>query len=357
MNVTVATTEEERQTIYALRRQVYAEEMHIDPRVVHDAGDETARHYYLRDGERVVGALRVDVDSDRWPADVRAAFDVARFEAVTPPTTIQLACRFMVLPELRGTLAPLQLLQQAFEDGLSRGVQVGLCDCQPHLVGLYLRLGLRSYAPAFTDPIAGLVVPLVLLRDVPHLRRVNSPLLYLFEKYSVDEEALRALRALLPEVAAVGRVADGDAGARWAADLKAAQAPLKMFDGLGDQEVARLIEHGTVIEGHGRGLVIGRGQVTRTLYVVLAGAVEIRLADRLLGVANAGEVVGEMAYLLDGRRTADVFAASEDVRLLAFSDGTLDRLVEADPAVAARLFRNLARIVSRRVVELHQLMV
>jgi len=61
-----------------------------------------------------------------------------------------------------------------------------------------------------------------------------------------------------------------------------------------------------------------------------------------------GDTVGEVA-LFHGARTADVEVAS-DARLLRFDDADLERLGRRYPRIAAKVYRNLSRIVAQRVV-------
>jgi len=61
-----------------------------------------------------------------------------------------------------------------------------------------------------------------------------------------------------------------------------------------------------------------------------------------------GDVAGEVA-LFSAARTADVDVAS-DARLLRFGDADLERLGRRWPRIAARVTRNLNRILAGRVV-------
>ncbi len=46
----------------------------------------------------------------------------------------------------------------------------------------------------------------------------------------------------------------------------------------------------------------------------------------------------------------DVRAATDDVRVLCLSESVLRSLIETDPAVAAKLVQNIAKVVSLRLL-------
>ena len=95
--------------------------------------------------------------------------------------------------------------------------------------------------------------------------------------------------------------------------------------------------------------VIKKGGTARNLFVVLEGHLEVRDGDKLLSVFSPGDVFGEMAFLLDRPRTADVYAAT-DGRVLSLSEGTLRKSIDSDSQVAAHLMLNVAKILCTRIL-------
>jgi CRP-like cAMP-binding protein len=86
------------------------------------------------------------------------------------------------------------------------------------------------------------------------------------------------------------------------------------------------------------------------MFVVLAGALEVRDGDTLVRVLSPGDVFGEIAFLLEQPRSADVYAAT-DARVLSLSEGTVRELIESDPDVAAHLLLNVSKMLCLRVLE------
>ena len=92
------------------------------------------------------------------------------------------------------------------------------------------------------------------------------------------------------------------------------------------------------------------GQGTRTVYVILEGCVEVRGRDRILASLHEGEAFGEVAFLLDTRRSANVFAASQRVRLIALNDRTLRRLIQSHSVLAAKFLLNLSKSLALKLI-------
>ncbi len=64
---------------------------------------------------------------------------------------------------------------------------------------------------------------------------------------------------------------------------------------------------------------------------------------------SQGDVFGEIAFLLDQPRFSDVYAAT-DARILSLSEGTIRKLTESDPAIAAQLLLNISKILCLRLL-------
>ena len=62
---------------------------------------------------------------------------------------------------------------------------------------------------------------------------------------------------------------------------------------------------------------------------------------------SPGDVLGEMAFLLEVPRTADVYAAT-DGRILSLSEKTLRASISSDSEIAATLLLNISKILCRR---------
>ena len=76
-------------------------------------------------------------------------------------------------------------------------------------------------------------------------------------------------------------------------------------------------------------------------FVIASGEVEVRVHDQPIAVLGPGEVVGEMALLDGGPRTASVVALT-DVRAFVIDRRRFDPLLERAPAVARAILKQLS---------------
>jgi CRP-like cAMP-binding protein len=91
--------------------------------------------------------------------------------------------------------------------------------------------------------------------------------------------------------------------------------------------------------------IFQQGGRPEALYLVLDGVVSIVREGEELARVGANHSFGEMGLLLAKPRSADARAES-DARVLELSRADIDRMLEKDPAWAARLYRVLAECLA-----------
>lgn len=85
------------------------------------------------------------------------------------------------------------------------------------------------------------------------------------------------------------------------------------------------------------------------LYIVLKGKVVINASNGdLVARIKAGGLFGEISLLDDRPRSATVVAES-DVELVMFPAPTLRESLDANPSIAAKVYRNLSRTLCDRL--------
>jgi len=276
----------------------------------------------------------------------------ARFAAVTDPATIVVMGRFLVDPRSRGGMASSLIILKVAELCVERKIEIVLGDCEPHLLGYYRSLGFRPYGRLFSHATS-LLVPLALLcGDVAHLEAIDSPVLALMPPGYCGPPTSQVL-ALLDDTAARHTSDATDELARWwqTVTSDSARAP-ELFDDLDPGQRHRLLDASFVLDFEPGDLLIGEGLATRTVYAILDGTVEILVGDQLVDVAQGGSVVGEFAMLMDTSRTATIRAATAG-RAVTISDRHVDLLLDEAPELAARLMRNLCRILVHKFTAPH----
>ncbi|MCB1786526.1 MAG: cyclic nucleotide-binding domain-containing protein [Chromatiaceae bacterium] len=240
-----------------------------------------------------------------------------------------------------------------------RGMELAFIECLPHLIPLYQKLGFRRVGPGFYRDDSGVLSPMCLVvRDLAYLKERRSPLYATARQLFGEALPPSWLEALFPD----GEPGDDTAAAieRWSEAhgvLSTGELHAQtVLGGFSADELQRVIERGVVIDCSAGERLILSGSGHRNLYIVLEGSCEVRLDGRSLGVVAAGDVVGEMAWLLDSQRTADVVATSDRVRVLSLTDADLDRMVASGSREAIKFLLNLSRVLGRRLLALRALL-
>lgn len=352
MEVVPVADESQRVQVRELRYQVYWEEKHLgfeqvdhDRRAMTDPADERAHLWLAIDDGQPVGTVRVIWGGDSpFGSDVEENFSLQPFVEAVGPERIVIFGRFMVLPEYRSGLASALLLNAIAEFSFGRGVDVGFCDCEPHLVPFYESIGFRPYRSVYNDPVFGLKVPLVLLAsDRRHLTSVDSFFLPMIPD-SIASTVDPQLAALVRNPSVAGRPSEVVA-ARFSA---AADRSDSFLAELSESDFELLCQKATVVDFEVGDVLIKAGHASRTLWLLLDGVVEVAVDERVVVIKSAGQIVGEFALLLDEPRSAEVRAVSAG-RAVALSDRTLQRLMTDAPGLAARFYFGLAGHLARRL--------
>lgn len=123
---------------------------------------------------------------------------------------------------------------------------------------------------------------------------------------------------------------------------------LKLFEGLSEFELARLLEEADLVDALAGEFLIREGEQGHHLFVLLSGAAGI--TKRKFGIPKviqrleAGECFGEMSLIEARPRSASVHAV-RPCKLLRL-DG---RHVVSIPDVSAKIYRNIAVLLSQKL--------
>jgi hypothetical protein len=279
------------------------------------------------------------------------------FLAELPASAIAVGERAMVRPHLRGTDVLLKMMIAGIPWANERRIQLIFGDCEPHLLNLYLGLGQRTYAEKnINSPEAGYLIPIVtVVEDVAYLRQIGSPLAAHVRDFGDDARIPDCIKRDIADGSAVMSRLHMTPGDYWnevnstLSELEAHH--ITALDGFSEEEAARCLEKSTIIDCESGDRVLKKGGVARNLFVVLEGTLEVRDGDAVQAVISAGDVFGEMAFLLERPRTADVYAATDGTRILSLSETQLRKMISSDPVIAARLLLNISKMLCLRLLK------
>jgi CRP-like cAMP-binding protein len=98
--------------------------------------------------------------------------------------------------------------------------------------------------------------------------------------------------------------------------------------------------------------LLRRGEPGGDVYVIQAGSLEVvdnrTTPEVILTVLEEGAVVGEMAFVDDSPRSADV-RAGQDAQVLRWARDDLRALLSRQPVLASEFFQSVARLASDRI--------
>lgn len=102
--------------------------------------------------------------------------------------------------------------------------------------------------------------------------------------------------------------------------------------------------------------MIENGSAAAGMYLLLNGSVSVLKSNGdVIATIEDGSVVGEMALVDGGSRSADVVAVTE-VSALMITKNQVRAIGEARPDIALVIMTNLCSIISNRARHLHQMM-
>ena len=361
--ITPATSEADREAVYRLRYEIYVEEMNRygsiadhDGRRLVEADDAWSRLYLARDGDRVVGTMRLTWGGDgRFTDRLIEQYDLAPFLAEVAADQVVIGERFMVAKDYRGGDLVFRHFRALIEFVNERRIQLMFGDSEAHLLNLYQGMGFRTYTTKNVNSAeAGYLIPLLMVtEDTGYLRDIGSPLADVFVDFGDDARVPDCVARLLAQGSAVlsaHQLAVESYRSAIESALSLAETPVTLFDGLSDAQVQRCIGKSNVIACRRGDGIIKQGNVAQNMYVVLSGTLEIRDGERLVGVSGAGDIIGEVAFLLESQRSMDVYAATDDTRVLSLSERTIKKIIDEDSEAAARLLLNVAKMLCYKLV-------
>jgi hypothetical protein len=352
-----AETEADREAIYRFRYSVYVQEMgryrataDHDRQVLIEPEDSHSVIYGVRDATGVAGTLRATFGADGFSPRQISQYSLDPFLAEIPAALMVIGERMMIAGHLRGTTAGAELREPMGEDVQARGVRIVFGDCEPHLLSLNLAMGCLTYAERnISSDEAGYLIPVVSFPGGTEglAEAIGSP--GAGRLPSVIERIFAGTGGVISP-AAIGPDRYWERVHHQLDQLT--PTTLHAFAGFDDDEIRQCVERSNIIDCAVGDRVLKKEGSSHNLFVVLDGALEVREGDKPIGLLAAGDVFGEMAFLLGIPRQRDVIAATDNVRILSLSEGNLRKLIATEPTIAAKLLLNISKMLCGRLIRI-----
>ncbi len=135
-----------------------------------------------------------------------------------------------------------------------------------------------------------------------------------------------------------------------APDLPPKENGISLLHGLSDAEREIVLEAAETRPFARHDVLIPKGDEYQEIYCLLSGSATVTAGDeRLLAVLGPGDTFGEIGFLRQIKRTANVVAQS-DGETLVLSASAFERFILHEPALAARMLLNLSRELAGRLI-------
>lgn len=360
-----AETPEDRETVFRQRYEIYVEEMDRyrsvadnENRLFEEPIDTQSRLLLAeRDGEEV-GTMRWTWGGDGpFPERLATQYRLEPFLERYPRETMIVGERFTVTRPYRGTDTLFQMFCHYLAFANEKRIQFIFGDCEPHLLNLYLGLGFRTYsARNISTTEAGYLIPLVIVaEDVDYMRKISSPLAKVLKDFGDDARTPDDVDELIGGGGTVTSERLSESEQYWGQLSDAfsviGRERVQMFDDLDKDHVISILEKSNVIECRAGDHLLKKGNVAQNMYLILDGAVEVRDREHLITVLGPGDLMGEIAFLLQTPRSADVYALTDDTRLLSLSESNVRKAIDKDPKVAATMLLNVSKMLCEKILK------
>lgn len=359
LDVRIAAGPDEVRRVQEFRYRVLVEETGQNPqgadasaRIVRDPMDDHALQLYVLAGDAVVGAVRLTLlKNAQPPSAIQNACRIDAFKTFAGDR-ISLTSPLVVAHSHRHSTVPAVLLGAAYKIARAQGSRFDFCLSTPALVQLYEMLGYRRYTDNVADAARGYQVPLVLVMDdAQHLNEIKSPFARLAIGFTNGTEASLWFVKQFPQAERrEERKMDEQRFWSFLTD-RLHQTPLHgipLLNGLTYQEAAKFLKVGTVLNAKAGDPVIRRGHSGHEMYIVIRGALTVRIGDKIIAEVARGDIFGEMAFLSEMPRTADV-VVTEDAELLVLTQPQVRKAILAIPEVSAKVLFNLSLILTAKL--------
>jgi hypothetical protein len=364
LQVFIARDEEERRRIYRFRYRVKVEELGDEPpyadhraKRVCDPLDASARQIYVAqsNNNEIVAAVRVNTGlADNNLSEITQLDGFGPFREFSIDT-LSLSGQLVIAPKWASSKAASLALSAVYKLARQNRSRFDFSQCAPALLPLYQRLGYRRFRENFMDDILGYQVPLVMVtEDFQHLGRVNSPLMQIARGMVNPTDTGNWFSRTFPDYAHApveAAMADDEFWHFLARKLnQSPTAGIPLLEGLSYPEAMSFIRAGSVLHCRKNMPIVKAGQMGREMFVILSGEVRVLAGPDKAEVARLkrGDIFGELAYLTEVPRTADV-VTTDATELLVLSQDIVQRIMDKMPAIAARVLFNLSLILCTRL--------
>lgn len=249
------------------------------------------------------------------------------------------------------TLISQVLISHCFIEVLKVGGQAVLSDCDVGLFSLYKRLGMRPIGVLYKSTFGGHFIPMIFHPDEDYLVLINSPVMNILR--GVNFEVYHAFCEWYYDL--VRNNHELQIGSAYYPESEAEfEGHQTITDGLTDEGREAFLKNAMVVNCREGEVLLAEMDGGKSFGFIQKGMVKVVIGGKTVVWLTQGDIFGEIGFILNSKRTAQVVAVSSDTEVVLFREHAVDDLENEADKIA--VWRNLAKVLAQRVVMTNKLL-
>lgn len=358
IEIGIAETSKEKRDIYRLRYRVYIEEMAFPitsadhkNKLLHDELDEWGTLLYAKVGTKIIGTLRINIGLAKdFPSELVTSFCLDRFgKYLKDNQKIAYASNGMISLPYRGSGAHNLLEIKSYDVYCDEQVKFSFGNCQLYLLPFHEHYGYRRFGRSFVNPDFGVEACFVMVvDDINHLRKVNSPLFNIAKKrnilsteltgyfYSEFPEAEKSINSRIVTEKQLWSILSDRLG-------DTPNKAIALLHELSEAEAKKLLHYsGVIIRCQANSYIVNGGNESRELNILLSGRLHFSDSGDVTNI-KPGQQFGVVGLVYPTKHLSNIVAAT-DAEILVLSSHYFERFCKYYPDIANKILRNLLKV-------------
>jgi hypothetical protein len=361
--VNIAETKAEKESIYKFRYQLYVREYGKNPETadhqkqwLKNELDHTGVLVYIdNDYGDMLGSMRMNFSHQtRFPLNINQMFNLDYFTKKFGKEKYALITGVTISQVTQNFLTPATLYSFFYCYCRKHEIPFAFSWCPSYMLKYLTKLGFRRFTKEVINTDLGVRIPLLLVcDDHKYLEKINSPFEPFTKEYAYDPSHERWFENQL--IADYGFINEGlvDSAQFWDFFQSCLQGyPSVLFQDLSDSDIQKFIQSHKIVSYSPKQIIMKEGDAGEDFYVILSGSVEVSKTcnnqKEIIRILGKGDVFGEMAFLCQEKRVADIQAV-EKTELLSVVPEKMKKLEKTHPQIVNTILTNIARILALRL--------
>jgi len=361
--VNIADSQEEKEKIFKFRYQLYVQEYGKNPEAanhqkqwIKNELDDTGVIIYIdNDYGDIVGTIRMNFSHQtKFSLKIKKRFNLYYFIDKFDGEKFALITGITVSQSSQNFLTPATLYSFFYCYCRQNEIPFAFSWCPSYMMKYVAKLGFRRFKKEVINTDLGVRIPLLLVcDDNTYLQKINSPFVPFLSEYAYDPSHEGWYENQL--IKDYGFINEDlvDSVQFWNFFQSCLQGyPSVLFQDLSDSDIQKFIQSHRIVSYSPKQVIMKEGDKGEDFFVILNGSVEVSKSynnhKKVLRILGKGDLFGEMAFLCQEKRMADIQAV-EKTDLLSVSPDKMKELEQNHPHIVNTVLTNIARILALRL--------